>query len=337
VLKANGFQFEKKKTDLFDDSSVTDQLKALPKLQSQFNALCNCRITNIQRASTIIIRAYILLLKDSITIYSMISKIIVNLCDKFSKMNKKESNQFLTIYKLFVKETNAIIKIYDGARTISSNLPQIEKIDESIVAKLESTVGNNGEIMDDIDDIDDKEELEGTNKNVIFQTQTSTPKTGGEEGSESSGSSSGGGGDDQNQMDIFSGGPKNIQNTPRSFNPFQDPTPNETNNNNNDPFNVFGAPLTKTDTDGGFNPFDFGGGSKTTNNQNNKDSFLDMNLFGVGNTKDNGGNKQPESFNPFSNNQPTTTTNTNNNQSFNPFGPSTVSGNTQNQNNNPFL
>jgi len=335
VLKANGFQFEKK-SEVLDGVSVSEQLKALPKLQSQFNALCNCRITNVQRASTIIIRAYILLLKDSITIYSMLSKAIVNLCEKFSKMSKKEASQFLTIYKLFVKETNAIIKIYDGARTISSNLPQIEKIDESIVSKLETSVGSNGEDNDEIDEIEENnEELLGTNKNLLFQTQTAPPKTSGEDKSESSGSSSG------EEVDpgwnIFQ--PTKIVNTPQSFNPFAPPETTETTTttNNTDPFNIFGPSPgnTKTTETGVFNPFEV---PKTVPKTNNTTQQNNVNLFGFGNTNTNTNTTNNTSFNPFTTEK--TTQPEQPKQDFNPFGNNGTTQKTtttNNTNNNPFL
>jgi len=331
-LKAMGISL-KKKQDLFDNLSIADQLKTIPKLQSQFNALCNCRITNVQRASTIIIRAYILLLKDSFTIYSMISKSLLNLCEKFGNMSKKETVQFLSVYKLFVKETNAIIKIYDGARSISSNLPQVEKIDESIIAKLESTIGDITNEDDDNNELDNINEgvndLLSTERNVNFNQKD--PKTKKEGKSESSESSSGG--EEQNDMDnIFRDAPQQIQNTPKKFNPFSEPQ--EEPKDINDPLDIFGSPSSKpkSGTTGGFNPFGFDDNPKTKNppkTDGSNNSIIDFNLFGTGDT-----NTNNKDFNPFS---PGTQTQQTDN--FNPFGGTgTTKTQTQTQSKtNPFL
>jgi len=223
----------KKKAKELGESSNADCLKFLPKLQSQFNALCNCKITNVQKASLIILRAYFLLLRDSIHLYNLLSEIVMKLYDNYKELSKKERSQFLEIFKLFVKETNAIIKIYDGAKSISSSLPTVEKVDESLLEKLQGNVesGDTGEHDDNENQIDaPEEELLGTNKNLFLNTNNSLlfNDQKNEEKSGSSESSEGGEDDPNSFLSFFNSMPKTvIQNQPKN-NPFLksvEPTP----------------------------------------------------------------------------------------------------------------
>jgi hypothetical protein len=88
-------QFEKNTKEL-SKASISECLKFLPKLQSQFNALCNCKITNVQKASLIILRAYFLLLRDSISLYTLLNGVVMRIYNSVDELKKKkEKIQFI--------------------------------------------------------------------------------------------------------------------------------------------------------------------------------------------------------------------------------------------------
>jgi hypothetical protein len=281
----------------------------------------------------LIIRSYIVLLKDSILLYGILSRIIVYLLDQFGEMSKKEAVQFVNIYKLFVKETNAIIKIYDGARSISSNLPTIEPIEESMIAKLEECVqgiANDGPDNNNVLVEDAPEELLGTKGGVLAfnsGSYTSTGKGKNEKSDSSESSSAGDNDDNTDQNDFFNFllvQPK-IQNTPKTFNMNHGNGQSGSSNNSNgsvqtpDPFALFSG---NGNNNKNFNPFE----PKSNNTGQQVDFFS--------NTKEQNNNSN---FNPFLDNDTSTNVNTNT-TSFNPFEQFTTN-NTTNTNNsgNPFL
>jgi len=226
VIKHHNCQFERN-VEYFNGLSVSDAIKILPKLQSQFNSLCNCKITNAQKVSLIILRSYFLLLRDSVTIYNILNQTILRIYDNFSTLTKSEAANFINIYKLFVKETNAIIKIYDGARTLSGSLPTLEKVDESVITKLEQNVHKLSNVEKDGDSNvtnNVTEDLIGT-KGLLFNTNSFA------QNNENSGSDDNSSGEDpdQNIIDIFKPSTVTISNNPKTFNPFLDDIPPTTN------------------------------------------------------------------------------------------------------------
>jgi hypothetical protein len=188
---------------------------------------------------------------------------------------------------LFTKETNAIIRIYDGAKSISSSLPTVEKVDESLLEKLEGDdIGNGKEKEKDEDDQIDieapEEKLLGTNKNLFLNTNNSllfSKETKNEDKSGSSESSEGGEQDDSNNfIDLFNSMPKTVfSNQPQKHsNPFHtdertEPTPSTggsfftiPNGNNTYPFGG-GQTTSSPFGNGGINNSSpFGGGQTTS-------------------------------------------------------------------------
>jgi len=236
---------------------VNEAVSALYKLQSQFNALCNCKVLNVQRANMIVLRAYLHLLRDSVLLYVILNKAINRISENLSELNKKEATQFLNCYKLYVRQTNAIIKIYDGAKGCSINLPTVEKVDESTIPSLESSIqGLESDGDGDYNNAEElpEEDLLSTNNNLLFNTANAfNPE---EERDGSSESSSGEEEVNQPNNAIFSSlffdnMPHTISNPPpRAFNPFLDKPSNSPQSSTN--INIFSpGPVTGTE----FNPF----------------------------------------------------------------------------------
>jgi len=90
--------------------------------------------------NTLIHRTYVLLMKDSLILYQLLNEGIIQLLDLFWKMSKKNASKVISIYKLFVKETDALIGLYEIGNRFLTQLPQIKKAETSIIDSLEKHV-----------------------------------------------------------------------------------------------------------------------------------------------------------------------------------------------------
>jgi hypothetical protein len=53
--------------------------------------------------------------------------------DVFTKLRRSEAEKVLEIYKLFVRETDALIAMYEVGRSFARNLPEINKASTNIM------------------------------------------------------------------------------------------------------------------------------------------------------------------------------------------------------------
>lgn len=140
VVRLLGYQFEKNK-DAVKNLKTPKCFKIVPKLQSQLNALLNCKMKSQYVGSNQLIhRTYLLLMKDSLPLYSMLNDAVLQLLDMFWKMEKKYAAKVLTIYKLFCKETDALISLYEIGKAFVRELPAINKAETSIIESMEKYV-----------------------------------------------------------------------------------------------------------------------------------------------------------------------------------------------------
>jgi len=155
VLRLLGFQFEKNK-DSVKSLKPPKCFKIVPKLQSQLNALLNCKMrTQHVGQNQLIHRTYILIMKDSLALYTMLNDAVLQLLDLFWKMKKKDASKVVSIYKLFVKETDALIGLYEIGKRFVRQLPEIKKAESSIIESMEKHV-------EDMPDDDSSEEGSGS-------------------------------------------------------------------------------------------------------------------------------------------------------------------------------
>jgi hypothetical protein len=140
VLRVIGSQFEKT-PDAFKNVTVPIALKQVPKLQSQFNALLNCRLrAHYIGGNMLIISVMMLLLKDTVPLYPLLTKGVMWLLDKFTTLSRSEAEKVLEIYRLFVRETDALILFYDAAKGFARNLPEIQKANVDIIETLQKHI-----------------------------------------------------------------------------------------------------------------------------------------------------------------------------------------------------
>jgi hypothetical protein len=211
VYKTAGIQFEKEKDCLTDFSDLPHTLRLISKLQSQLNALCNCKLRVRVSDLKLIKFAYRLLLKDSFILYAKLNEVMLTLSDLFWEMDKSDAAKVLAIYKLFIKETTALTNMYNNANMMFSNLPKLKEIDSGIISTMEEFVENLGETTnrrerdssshDSAEDLADHDTLRTNNQ---FESGTSGYGEFDEPGSDSAETDTSSGDDNDNdQNDDF--------------------------------------------------------------------------------------------------------------------------------------
>jgi len=126
VYKILGIQFESDPA-VIKTYTVEETFERIPRLQSQFNALLNCRSSKEHINNAITIYAFNLMLKDSFKLYRALNDAIIILLERFFNMTKGNAVKALEIYKLFLKEADGIVQFFDISRKFSrSDLPEIK-------------------------------------------------------------------------------------------------------------------------------------------------------------------------------------------------------------------
>jgi len=123
VFRVLGFQFERQK-DPCKGIKPPTAFKVIPKLQSQLNALLNCKLK--AAIPDLIKSVYVLLLQDTLPLYAHLNDGLVSLLDLFWKLPKQQAQRVLNIYNLYIKETDALIGLYDTGKRFVRNLPTIK-------------------------------------------------------------------------------------------------------------------------------------------------------------------------------------------------------------------
>jgi len=147
VYRLTGFQFEKKK-ETFKTMvpPVTKNIKWVHKIQSQLNALLNCKMrAPLIQSNLIFKKVFVLVLKDAVRLYSMVNDAVLLIMNEFWSSSPDEAKIFLAIYKLYVRETDAILTLLEvGRSVIPKGVPSIEKLDTSILTSMEKYIGTSG-------------------------------------------------------------------------------------------------------------------------------------------------------------------------------------------------
>jgi clathrin coat assembly protein AP180 len=136
VFKALKLEFDKK-PDACKQLSVDDMFVKLPKLQSLVNSLLNTRVQRADLNNSLVMDAYQYLLKDSFALYTCLSDGMINLIERYFDMSKDDADRALTIYKLFVKETDGIISLYEMCRSFANNVPDVASTPGSLLEAME--------------------------------------------------------------------------------------------------------------------------------------------------------------------------------------------------------
>eukprot|EP01122_Echinamoeba_exundans_P008531 TRINITY_DN2846_c0_g2_i1.p1 TRINITY_DN2846_c0_g2~~TRINITY_DN2846_c0_g2_i1.p1 ORF type:complete len:517 (+),score=153.19 TRINITY_DN2846_c0_g2_i1:82-1632(+) len=168
VLRLIGLQFEKTR-DACKSLPDKEAFKRVPKLQSQLNALLNCKMrAQHVGKNLLIVSTYMLLLKDSLVLYPILNDGVIGLIDRCFKMRKKEAQRVLEIYTLFVKETDALITFYDVARTFAQHLPQIHRAKTTLIDALQQHISKMPD--DDGEDLPKEEEMMQADEDIPAYT-----------------------------------------------------------------------------------------------------------------------------------------------------------------------
>jgi len=140
VFRSYNFQFEFKR-DIFKTlkNPLASNFKMISKTQSQLNALLNCKPrAPLIETSVLFKQVFVYLLKDAVRLYSMINDAIVGIMKDFWTASKDEAKSCLDIYKLYTRETDAILTLIDVGRTVlREGVPDIGKLDPKIYGSME--------------------------------------------------------------------------------------------------------------------------------------------------------------------------------------------------------
>eukprot|EP01133_Synstelium_polycarpum_P006618 gene6618-7692_t len=125
--------------------SIDQLLTRIPKMQRQFDALLGTHVEEVCD-NIITINAFELLLKDSFKMYCNLNDAVLNVLELYFNMTKKDATTALEIYKVFMRETNDIIRFFDSSRRkFHIDLPELSPAPSSVVKGLE-------EYLRDLDD-----------------------------------------------------------------------------------------------------------------------------------------------------------------------------------------
>jgi len=140
VFKMLNVEFEKDPT-VTRSFTVDEAFEKIPRLQSQLNALLNCRASKGHINNPIIVYGFTLLLKDSFKLYRALNDAIIHVLEHYFSMSKSNAQKALDIYKLFTKETDGIIQFFDITRKFSkTDLPELQHAPTTLVEALENYV-----------------------------------------------------------------------------------------------------------------------------------------------------------------------------------------------------
>jgi len=140
VYKILGLEFEKEFQNTKNYSSE-ELFERIPRLQSQLNALLNCRSAKDHLNNSIIIFSFGLMLKDSFKLYKALNDAIINMLEHYFSMPKANAMKALEIYKLFSKETDGLIQFFDITRRFAkTDLPEIQHAPTSLIDALEGYI-----------------------------------------------------------------------------------------------------------------------------------------------------------------------------------------------------
>lgn len=140
VFRALRMEFEKD-PGLLKGLSIEDSFVRLPKLQRQLDALINCQTSAEAITNPITSLAFEMLLKDSFKLYRGLNDAVITLLESFFSLDKNLAIQALEIYRGFMRETSAIIAMYEMAKKkFTLELPDLKHAPTTLVNSMEDYI-----------------------------------------------------------------------------------------------------------------------------------------------------------------------------------------------------
>lgn len=137
VFKTLTTEFEKDPS-ITKSYTVDELLERLPRLQSQLNALINCRASKEHINNAIIITAWNYLLKDSFKLFSALNFGVIILLEHYFTMPKETASKIYEIYKLFTRETDGMTAVMNiSQRFTRSEIPELQHAPLTLLESLE--------------------------------------------------------------------------------------------------------------------------------------------------------------------------------------------------------
>lgn len=140
VFKICNIEFEKD-PHVTKSFTTEESLEKIPRLQSQMNALLNCRASKDHINNQIVAHAFTLLLKDSFKLYTALNEAIIALLESYFNLSLENAEKAIDIYKLFTRETDGINQFFEISRKFSrSDIPELQHAPTTLIDALQNYI-----------------------------------------------------------------------------------------------------------------------------------------------------------------------------------------------------
>uniref|UniRef100_A0AAQ4S7L2 Phosphatidylinositol-binding clathrin assembly protein n=1 Tax=Gasterosteus aculeatus aculeatus TaxID=481459 RepID=A0AAQ4S7L2_GASAC len=115
-------------------------LKTIPIIQNQMDALLDFNVNANELTNGVINAAFMLLFKDSITLFAAYNEGIINLLEKYFDMKKTQCKEGLDIYKKFLTRMTRIsefLKVAEQVGIDRGDIPDLSQAPSSLLEALE--------------------------------------------------------------------------------------------------------------------------------------------------------------------------------------------------------
>lgn len=142
IYKTLNVEFDKN-PDVVKSYTIDECIERVPKLQSQLNALINCRTCRDKMNNQIIVFSFNMLIKDSFKLYGALNTGIITIIEHYFSLPKDKATKGMNFYKLFIRETEGMKQLIDISKQhshASQALPELNSAPTGLVDALQQYI-----------------------------------------------------------------------------------------------------------------------------------------------------------------------------------------------------
>jgi len=128
-------------TSMLRSAGVEKLLTNLPVLQSHIDGIINLEIMSSEVCTEINRAAFVMLLRDLISLFKIYNEGIINMLENFFEMEKKNARDSFDLYKKFIVRMGKVetfLKIAEDAGIDEGNVPDLSKAPSCLLSALEN-------------------------------------------------------------------------------------------------------------------------------------------------------------------------------------------------------
>lgn len=128
-------------TSMLRSAGVEKLLTNLPVLQSHIDGIINLEIVSSEVCTEINRAAFVMLLRDLISLFKIYNEGIINMLENFFEMEKKNARDSFDLYKKFIVRMGKVetfLKIAEDAGIDEGNVPDLSKAPSCLLSALEN-------------------------------------------------------------------------------------------------------------------------------------------------------------------------------------------------------